>query len=67
LFSWNLCHDYCLESYFKGDWAHLKKDLLKFYDNDRSSKGYCQKDIVAYTNDTKLKKIKDLSTWKRYA
>jgi len=56
-----------LESYSKGDWAHLKKDLLKFYDNDRSSKRYRQKDIVAYTNDTKLKKIKDLSTWKRYA
>jgi C4-type Zn-finger protein len=56
-----------LESYSKGDWSQLKKDLLKFYDNDRSSKRYRQKDIVAYTNDTKLKKIKDLSTWKRYA
>jgi hypothetical protein len=53
-----------LESYFKEDWTQLKKDLLKFYDNDRSSKRYRQKDIVAYTEDTKLKKIKDLSTWK---
>jgi len=53
-----------LESYSKPDWPQLKKDLLKFYDNDRSSKCYRQKDIVAYTEETKLKKIKDLSTWK---
>ncbi len=55
-----------LDSYFKSDWDQLKKDLLKFYDNDRSSKRYRQKDIIAYTEETKLKKIKDLSTWKRY-
>jgi hypothetical protein len=52
-----------LESYSKADWPQLKKDLLKFYNNDRSSKRYRQKDIVAYTEETKLKKIKDLSTW----
>jgi hypothetical protein len=55
-----------LESYSKSDWDQLKGDLLKFYDNDRSSKRYRQKDILAYTEETKLKKIKDLSTWKRY-
>ena len=55
-----------LESYVSSNWDQLKKDLLKFYDNDRSSKRYRQKDILAYTEDTKLKKIKDLSTWKRY-
>jgi hypothetical protein len=27
-----------LESYLAEDWARLKNDLLKFYDNDRSSK-----------------------------
>jgi hypothetical protein len=55
-----------LDSYSKSDWDQLKKDLLKFYDNDRSSKRYRQKDILAFTEETKLKKIKDLSTWKRY-
>jgi len=55
-----------LESYSKSDWNQLKKDLLKFYDNDRSSKRYRQKDLIAYTEETKLKKIKDLSIWKRY-
>src|ERR1700683_470612 len=55
-----------LESDSSLDWDQLKTDLLKFYDNDHSSKRYRQKDILAYTEDTKLKKIKDLSTWKRY-
>ena len=53
-----------LESYSSSDWDQLKINLLKFYDNDRSSKRYRQKDILAYTEDTKLKKIKDLLTWK---
>ena len=55
-----------LESYSKEDWTQLRTDLLRFYDNDRSTKRYRQKDILAYTEETKLKKIKDLSTWKRY-
>jgi len=55
-----------LESYARDDWADLKNDLLKFYDSDRDSKRYRQKDIIAYTQETWLKKIKDLSTWKRY-
>src|ERR1700679_1101011 len=29
-----------LESYSNSDWDQLKTDLLKFYDNDRSSKWY---------------------------
>ena len=42
------------------------KDLLDFYDSDRSLKRYCHKDIICYTEDTKRKKMKDLSTLKRY-
>src|SRR6202050_2111446 len=47
-----------LDSYSKEDWPQLKRDLLKFYDNDWSLKRYRQKHIVAYTEETKLKKIK---------
>jgi hypothetical protein len=55
-----------LDSYSSSNWGQLKKDLLDFYDNDRSSKRYRHKDIITYTEETKKKKIKDLSTWKRY-
>ena len=41
-----------LESYSSSDWDQLKIDLLKFYDNDRSSKRYRQKDILAYMADS---------------
>lgn len=55
-----------LDSYTTSNWNQLKRDLLKFYDDDRSSKRYRQKDLITFTEETKLKKIKDLSTWKRY-
>jgi hypothetical protein len=55
-----------LDSYSTPDWGQLKQDLLDFYDSDRSLKRYRHKDIITYTEETKRKKIKDLSTWKRY-
>jgi hypothetical protein len=55
-----------LDSYTTSNWNQLKDDLLSYYDSDRSSKRYRHKDIISYTEETKVKKIKDLSTWKRY-
>ena len=55
-----------LYSFSSSNWDQLKSDLLSYYDSDWCSKRYRHKDIITYTEETKMEKIRDLSTWKRY-
>jgi hypothetical protein len=42
----------------------IKGESTKYHNNNQSAKWYRQKYIIMYSQETKLKKMNDLSVWK---
>lgn len=55
-----------LESYTRPDWETLKKDLLMYYDADRSQQRYLPKDLLEFVRKSREQPMRTLTAWKQY-
>ncbi|KII90434.1 hypothetical protein PLICRDRAFT_107244, partial [Plicaturopsis crispa FD-325 SS-3] len=55
-----------LPSYIANDWGTLRADLMNLYDADLAITTYRQKDLLKFVKESRSKRIRNLTHWKRY-
>lgn len=56
-----------LDTYQTSDWTGLKADIEELYDAELYKTRYKKKDLVAYVNRTRKRKMNTLAKWRKYS